>query len=1207
MHKTFKKSIACLLAMLMILTTMPFTAFATTANRDWWVADGIDPSTIKEEPEYWGYNSDERYNQEFGSWALAFGEVIDLSDGSGKEDHRDHYKPIMAVTTSLIGHNGDAVKDLKTASTSYYGASAAKTYDVVDAAGNILNPTQLKAGQRIAVSIEFGGFDTFQVGQLKGYYDNTKLKTAYYKGTPSRADTWTATPEDSSVAWIKTGAAYYGEQLQFAGANSVTDVGNNRGSFYLAITAVHAVNGNDTQSAFLGTGANDPDGARPFGKYGIYCGTLSFEVLQDCSLKDAFWFETRDMANYIEGTTLRAYAANTISDGLTEIAFGNNKDTFAHPWLIWSKDESASAECTHANTQVQNAVDPTCTTEGYTGDTVCKDCGATVSAGTKIPATGHSLTETAAKGATCTEAGNSAYWTCSVCGKMFSDATGTTEITEVPTISATGHSLSEVKEVPSTCTVKGTAAYWTCSACGKMFSDAEGTTEISAPVELPLAKHSYSMVKTEATCTEPSSEVYTCVVCHDTYTTHVDPAKGHTEVSANNAVAATCTTDGKESDTKCSVCGIKLTTGAVIPATGHSLSKVNEVPSTCTVKGTAAYWTCTACDKMFSDAAGTTEISAPTELPLAAHDYEITASTAGDCQTKGSTTYTCKNCPDTYTDENAYGPHGEAVSANNAVAATCTTDGKESDMVCPICNAVLTEGATIKATGHKEVSANNGYDATCTEDGKESDTKCSVCGVTLTTGATIPAPGHTPGEPVETIIKEATCTEKGEKNTTVKCTVCDTILSSVNEELAETGHTPVSANNAVASTCTVAGKESDTICSVCKETLTTGAARPLAPHTPVSANNAVDATLDAPGKEADTICDVCKTVLETGATIPALKGYTVTVDAVDLGAVTIDGADATNGTSKKVLANSTVTLEATPVEGADFEGWYVGTKKVADGTTYEATIVADVTITPVFTTTTKDEFTVIFMDNFGNIIDTQKVASGADIVEPTAPVRMGYTFEGWSMTEAEIDALTSAATIKANYVKDVVTTYTVTATGCVITVNGVDYNDVATGITYNTKVTVTKEGTDVWTIDGAEAAYGDTYTFYVGSNIEVVPVTNPSAVPMATVVNVSKTAVAGTTKYTYLATRSVPAGYTVVSSGFIYGKGVDTDPAKMILDNVGNGYSATYTKTTSAQFSITVGTKSTGTYIAVRAFVVCKDNKGNILAPVYADVVSTNY
>ncbi|MGN0005528.1 MAG: hypothetical protein ACI37Z_06125, partial [Candidatus Gastranaerophilaceae bacterium] len=70
----------------------------------------------------------------------------------------------------------------------------------------------------------------------------------------------------------------------------------------------------------------------------------------------------------------------------------------------------------------------------------------------------HALVKTEAKDATCTEGGNSEYWTCSDCGKMFSDADGATEIAEIPTISATGHSLSKVDEVPSTCTVKGTAA-----------------------------------------------------------------------------------------------------------------------------------------------------------------------------------------------------------------------------------------------------------------------------------------------------------------------------------------------------------------------------------------------------------------------------------------------------------------------------------------------------------------------------------------------------------------------------------------------------------------------------------------------------------------------------------------------------------------------------------------------------------------------------
>ena len=43
-------------------------------------------------------------------------------------------------------------------------------------------------------------------------------------------------------------------------------------------------------------------------------------------------------------------------------------------------------------------------------------------------ATAHKLTKTAEKEATCTTNGNSAYWTCGVCGRYFSDEAGTTEI-----------------------------------------------------------------------------------------------------------------------------------------------------------------------------------------------------------------------------------------------------------------------------------------------------------------------------------------------------------------------------------------------------------------------------------------------------------------------------------------------------------------------------------------------------------------------------------------------------------------------------------------------------------------------------------------------------------------------------------------------------------------------------------------------------------
>ena len=55
----------------------------------------------------------------------------------------------------------------------------------------------------------------------------------------------------------------------------------------------------------------------------------------------------------------------------------------------------------------------------------------------------HILTKTEAKAAACTEAGNSEYWTCSLCGKYFSDSEGTTEIEKDSwVIPAAGHSFN---------------------------------------------------------------------------------------------------------------------------------------------------------------------------------------------------------------------------------------------------------------------------------------------------------------------------------------------------------------------------------------------------------------------------------------------------------------------------------------------------------------------------------------------------------------------------------------------------------------------------------------------------------------------------------------------------------------------------------------------------------------------------------------------
>ena len=74
------------------------------------------------------------------------------------------------------------------------------------------------------------------------------------------------------------------------------------------------------------------------------------------------------------------------------------------------------------------------------------------------------------------------------------------------------HTLVPTAEVPATCTEPGTKAYWTCSECGMLFSDAEGTESIAEPVVLPALGHDWSdwVVVKEPTTTEPGLETRTC-------------------------------------------------------------------------------------------------------------------------------------------------------------------------------------------------------------------------------------------------------------------------------------------------------------------------------------------------------------------------------------------------------------------------------------------------------------------------------------------------------------------------------------------------------------------------------------------------------------------------------------------------------------------------------------------------------------------------
>lgn len=359
-------------------------------------------------------------------------------------------------------------------------------------------------------------------------------------------------------------------------------------------------------------------------------------------------------------------------------------------------------------------------------------------------------------------------------------------------------------------------------------------------------------------------------------------------------------------------------------------------------------------------------------------------------------------------------------------------------------------------------------------------------------------------------------------------------------------------------------------------------------------------TLDKPGSEV-TSCTICGQVLETKV-LPQLKGYDITVTKTAYGTTTLNSEDATNGKTTKVLANSTVTLTAQANKGAEFVGWKVANKLVSTNETYSFTAVADTEVTPVFTETAESTFVVVFIDMYGNVVSTQEVASGADIKVPaTAPIYPGYTFKGWALTNDDITALTEGKTIRAIYEKDATQTYTVKAAGATITVNGTDYTGKAENVAYDAKVTVTKAGATSWTVNGATVGYGESYSFFCASDIELTAVTKADDTSKTQVAIVSTTRPSATDcDVLFVATRTVADNETVVSQGFVYGKNVTA--SDLALENVGNTASGTnpgkvrviYNNTNASQLGLNYGLTAKTGVAGARAFVVTKDADGNV-------------
>lgn len=653
----------------------------------------------------------------------------------------------------------------------------------------------------------------------------------------------------------------------------------------------------------------------------------------------------------------------------------------------------------------------------------------------------------------------------------------------------------------------------------------------------------------------------------------------------------------------------------------------------------------------------------PTKAPDAASHYSYAWDTDPTTATiSADTTFTAKLTTT---------PHNPQTLESNIVDATCEKDGSKTVTTsCSDCGYVISKNnVVIPATGHawgqwKHDAATAEADAThtrvCDKDASHTQTKpcdftsqvtqnqtadlpeittytCKDCGYSYAK-ETKPALGHTHkyGAPVadytsgEAFVEgknythTATCTGEGtcsQPTKTDKCTF----------------------NNGVetkAATCTEPGVKTFT-CTECGGTYTVaipatdhnwgdwkhveGTEGADAQHSRVCANDAShkdtkacdftakvtqEATLDQPEITTYT-CKDCG-YFYTKETAPALAGVTVTVNAVENGSVTLAGQDVTAGGSKKFAENGTYTLVATPNADCTFVGWQTGNKIVSTDATYTTVAIADITYTPVFAESAKPvQFT--FVDMFNNVISSQSVASGADVKIPQAPTYTGYTFTGWSVDEAAIKAATSSMTVYAQYEKDAAATYTVTTDADATVAYGSNSaQGTLADIPYGTQVTVSKADATAWAIDGKIVAYGDSYTFYVASDVTVKAASATTQAPVVAAVSANQ--VAGSYKVEFVATRAMVDGCTYLKSGFVYGKNLSD--ADLTLANVGKKGSAdnsgvvkaAYANSTegSTQFILSYGISAQNGTASAKAFLTYKDQKGKVQT-VYSDVMNHTY
>ncbi len=518
----------------------------------------------------------------------------------------------------------------------------------------------------------------------------------------------------------------------------------------------------------------------------------------------------------------------------------------------------------------------TCKDAGYE-KYECKVCAATFTKTLALAA--HKAVKTDAKVVTniCGGDGNEAFWTCSVCDRVWKDEALTDEVTDLTD--------ADNDKIPDVLETKGPEHEFT-GAYASVSGGADGTHHrqckrfTQCNTYGPEEKHKYGDPDvTAATCTSTGKEVYTCSDCKQTY---------------------------------------EVTLGKV----AHSMTKFDAVAAECNKAGNNEYYYCSACKTYYKDAAGATVTTVDSEkLPAlehkwsAHHDYD-TLNEAATCMAAALYNKHCDYCKvkisGTYSyggvdlvnghkfdgaiQKNADGTHSYKCTVEGCAeygnATTCEFTKVKTDVAstCHTIGYTIYECTTCKAEKRVEKTSydfdnhdgdeeiRNALEAKCNSNGYTGDTYCLGCKTKIKTGEAIVADKslHPHVDMKDYAAQDSTCQAEGWKAYKY-CSACAT-YEIAKETVAKKDHkfTSYTSNNngthtATCGTCdaAVAAPVTDTkncsggtancvdtaVCAICQGSY---GSIDEANHKAVTTIDEVKATCQVKGKTAYKYCSACQ-------------------------------------------------------------------------------------------------------------------------------------------------------------------------------------------------------------------------------------------------------------------------------------------------------------------------------------------------------------